>query len=142
MSASQRELMLDLVSTLETRLGSSLLPCSLPPDVQYYRNQNGTAEGSLYIRSGVPSSPVLSFSLSLSLILPLSVTDFFNYLNYSFCPFSTFLPVLYLVANPRFSSKQDLIFSRIFPVLGPNTSLIIHFPSLKMVLLEIFDLND
>lgn len=64
--ASQRDLMLDLVSTLETRLSSSLLPCSLPPDVQYYRNQNGTAEGSLYIRSGVPSSPVLSFSLSLS----------------------------------------------------------------------------
>lgn len=58
MSAPQRDLMLDLVSALETRLGSSLLPCSLPPDVQYYQAQNGTAEGSLYIRSGVPSSPV------------------------------------------------------------------------------------
>lgn len=86
--ASQRDLMLDLVSTLEARLGSSLLPCSLPPDVQYYRNQNGTAEGSLYIRSGVPSSPVLSFSLSLSFILPLPVTNFLNYLLCSFCPFS------------------------------------------------------
>jgi hypothetical protein len=41
-SAPHRNLMVDLVSTVENRLDSQLLPCTLPPDVQYYQNQSGT----------------------------------------------------------------------------------------------------
>ena len=51
-SAPHRNLMVDLVSTVENRLGSQLLPCSLPPDVQYYQNQSGSAHASLHTRSG------------------------------------------------------------------------------------------
>lgn len=50
--------MMDLVSTVETRLDSFLLPSNLPPDVQSYQNQNGTAHASLHVRSGVPSSQI------------------------------------------------------------------------------------
>ncbi|XP_027165031.1 red chlorophyll catabolite reductase, chloroplastic [Coffea eugenioides] len=57
-SAPIRDLMLGLVSSVETHLGSSLLPCSLPPDVQYYQNPNGNAEGTVFVRSAIPSSPV------------------------------------------------------------------------------------
>ncbi|KAL3526776.1 hypothetical protein ACH5RR_011432 [Cinchona calisaya] len=53
-----KTLMLELVSSVETRLGSSLLPCSLPPDVQYYHNSSGSAEATLFVRSGIPTSPV------------------------------------------------------------------------------------
>ncbi|CAH9060915.1 unnamed protein product [Cuscuta epithymum] len=52
----QRELMVELMSSIETRLGSDLHPCTLPPDVQYYENPNGSAYGSLNVRSGIPSS--------------------------------------------------------------------------------------
>lgn len=51
-SAPHRNLMLALVSTVENRLGSQLLPCSLPPDVQYFQNQSGSAHASLHTRSG------------------------------------------------------------------------------------------
>ncbi|CAI9110167.1 OLC1v1010146C1 [Oldenlandia corymbosa var. corymbosa] len=57
-SAPVKELMLDLMNSVETRIGSSLLPCSLPPDVQFYENSTGTAQGTLLVRSGIPSSPV------------------------------------------------------------------------------------
>lgn len=69
-SAPIRDLMLGLVSSVETHLGSSLLPCSLPPDVQYYQNPNGNAEGTVFVRSAIPSSPVLDF---LKFILPFLV---------------------------------------------------------------------
>ena len=69
-SAPIRDLMLGLVSSVETHLGSSLLPCSLPPDVQYYQNPNGNAEGTVFVRSAIPSSPVLYF---LKFILPFLV---------------------------------------------------------------------
>lgn len=68
-SASHRALMLDLLSAVESRLEDQLLPCTLPPDVQYYENQASTARGSLYIRRGFDSSPVTSPSLSVSSIL-------------------------------------------------------------------------
>lgn len=70
-SAPVKDLMLDLVNSVEARIGSSLLPCTLPPDVHYYQNPTGTAEGTLLVRSGIPSSPVLvsHFALLSSLLL-------------------------------------------------------------------------
>jgi red chlorophyll catabolite reductase len=44
-SAPDRNLMVDLVSTVENRLDSQLLPCTLPPDVQYYQYQNQSGTG-------------------------------------------------------------------------------------------------
>ncbi|XP_022740738.1 red chlorophyll catabolite reductase, chloroplastic-like [Durio zibethinus] len=57
-TAPHRNLMIDLVSTVENRLGSQLKPCTLPLDVQHYYNQSGTSQGSLHIRSGHSSSQV------------------------------------------------------------------------------------
>ncbi|KFK30321.1 hypothetical protein AALP_AA7G246700 [Arabis alpina] len=57
-STTRRELMVDLISTVEDRLQSQLLPCSLSPDVQNFKNPNGSAEASLRIRSGEKSSPI------------------------------------------------------------------------------------
>ncbi|CAF2067410.1 unnamed protein product [Brassica napus] len=57
-SPTRRELMVDLMSTLEDRLHSQLLPCSLPTDVRNFKNPNGSAEASLHIRSGEKSSPI------------------------------------------------------------------------------------
>ncbi|KAK7842993.1 red chlorophyll catabolite reductase, chloroplastic isoform X2 [Quercus suber] len=63
-SAPHRNLMVDLVSTVENRLGSQLLPCTLPPDVQYYQNQTGSAHASLHTRSGnKPSQSQIDFIL-------------------------------------------------------------------------------
>ncbi|KAK9990617.1 hypothetical protein SO802_025602 [Lithocarpus litseifolius] len=63
-SAPHRNLMVDLVSKVENRLGSQLLPCSLPPDAQYYQNQSGSAHASLHIRSGnKPSHSQIDFIL-------------------------------------------------------------------------------
>lgn len=62
-SAAHRDLLVEVVTAFEARLGSHLLPCTLPPDVEYYENQDGTAQASLNIRSGRDSSPVIeSFS--------------------------------------------------------------------------------
>ena len=58
-STPQRNLMVGLVSTLENRLHSQLLPCTLPPDVQHYQNQSGAAQATLHIRSGQADSPVI-----------------------------------------------------------------------------------
>lgn len=43
---------------METRIGDSLQPCTLPPDAQYFENPNGSAHASLHLRSGVSSSQV------------------------------------------------------------------------------------
>ncbi|CAN6680131.1 unnamed protein product [Malus baccata var. baccata] len=85
-SAPHKNLMVDLVSTLETRLGSQLLPCTLPPDVQYYQNESGTNHASLHIRSGLSSSPVdLILGSWLHCELPtggaLNITSLSSYLN-------------------------------------------------------------
>lgn len=58
-SAPVRNLMVDLVTAVEDRLNSQLLPCTLPPDVQYFQNQTGNAQAALQIRSGHHSSQVL-----------------------------------------------------------------------------------
>ncbi|WVY90331.1 hypothetical protein V8G54_035845 [Vigna mungo] len=57
-SAAQKNLMVELISRFEDRFHSQLLPCALPPDVQYYQSQSGTAQASLHIRSGTDDSPV------------------------------------------------------------------------------------
>ncbi|KAF5194683.1 red chlorophyll catabolite reductase [Thalictrum thalictroides] len=54
----QRNLMVDLVSKMETSLGSQLLPSSLPLDVQYFENESGSSQGALDIRSGTQDSTV------------------------------------------------------------------------------------
>ena len=65
-SAPQKKLMVDLVSAFENRFGCQLLPCKLPPDVQYYQNQSGTAQASLQVRAGQTNSPVTNLPLSFS----------------------------------------------------------------------------
>ncbi|KAL0535944.1 hypothetical protein IC582_024874 [Cucumis melo] len=58
LSSSQRALMADLINAIEDRFEDRLLPCTLPPDVEYYQNQSGTSEGALLIRSGSPDSSI------------------------------------------------------------------------------------
>ncbi|KAL3616002.1 hypothetical protein CASFOL_040300 [Castilleja foliolosa] len=55
-SASHKNLMLELLSSVDTRLGPSLQSCTLPPDVQHFGNPTGSARASLHLRSGLPSS--------------------------------------------------------------------------------------
>ncbi|EEF38771.1 red chlorophyll catabolite reductase, chloroplastic [Ricinus communis] len=87
-SVPQRELMVDLLSAVENRLGSQLLPCTLPPDVQYCRNQSGNAQAAFHIRSANQNSPV-DFILGswLHCKLPtgaaLNITSLSAYLNLS-----------------------------------------------------------
>ncbi|KAK1359979.1 Red chlorophyll catabolite reductase [Heracleum sosnowskyi] len=87
-SAPHRNLMVDIVSKVEAHLSSSLLPCTLPQDVQYFENHTGTAHAALLLRSAVPSSQV-DFILGswLHCGLPtggaLNITSFSGYLNSS-----------------------------------------------------------
>ncbi|KAM1174828.1 hypothetical protein FF1_027340 [Malus domestica] len=86
MSAPHKDLMIEFVSELDTRLGSQLLPCTLPPDVQYYQNESGANHASPHIRSGLSSSPI-HFILGswLHCELPtggaLNITSLSSYLN-------------------------------------------------------------
>ncbi|KAL3646280.1 hypothetical protein CASFOL_011460 [Castilleja foliolosa] len=57
-SASHKNLMLELLSSVDTRLGPSLQSCTLPPDVQHFGNPTGSARASLHLRSGLPSSQI------------------------------------------------------------------------------------
>ncbi|RAL39447.1 hypothetical protein DM860_002980 [Cuscuta australis] len=57
-SPAHRDLMAELVSSVETRLRPDLHPCTLPPDVQFYQNPNGSALAALHVRKGLPSSPI------------------------------------------------------------------------------------
>ncbi|KAK9061855.1 hypothetical protein SSX86_019039 [Deinandra increscens subsp. villosa] len=87
-SPSHRDLMVDLSSTIETRLDSFLNPCNLPPDVQSYQNETGTAHAALHLRSGLHSSPIDFILRSwLHCKLPsggaLNITSLSAYLNSS-----------------------------------------------------------
>ncbi|VVB09961.1 unnamed protein product [Arabis nemorensis] len=73
-SATRKQLMVDLMSTVEDRLHSQLLPCNLPPDVRSFKNPNGSAEASLLIRSGDKSSPIPT-GVSLNIT---SISGFLN----------------------------------------------------------------
>ncbi|CAA7035837.1 unnamed protein product [Microthlaspi erraticum] len=57
-TATRKQLMVDIISTVEDHFQPLLLPCSLPPDVRNFKNPNGSAEASIYIRSGEKSSPI------------------------------------------------------------------------------------
>lgn len=87
-SAPHKNLMVDLVSTVEARLDPQLFPCTLPHDVQSYHNHNGTSHASLHIRSGHNSSPI-DFMLGswIHCQLPtggaLNITSLSTYLNSS-----------------------------------------------------------
>ncbi|XP_022149442.1 red chlorophyll catabolite reductase-like [Momordica charantia] len=58
LSGSHRVLMADLVAAIEDRFEDRLLPCALPPDVEFYQNQRGTSQGALLLRSGSPQSSI------------------------------------------------------------------------------------
>ncbi|XP_071707069.1 red chlorophyll catabolite reductase, chloroplastic [Rutidosis leptorrhynchoides] len=87
-SSPHKDLMVELVSTVENRLDSILKPCSLPADIQSYQNSTGTAHAALHLRSGVPSSQI-DFILGswLHCELPtggaLNITSLSAYLNSS-----------------------------------------------------------
>ena len=59
-SGAHKKLMVDLVSSVEGRLDGLLNPCSLPPDVQSYGNETGTAHAALHLRTGLHSSKVIN----------------------------------------------------------------------------------
>ncbi|ONK55313.1 uncharacterized protein A4U43_UnF5140 [Asparagus officinalis] len=84
---SHRDLMVDLLSSIEARLGPTLLPSRVPPDVLYFENQQGTSQGALDIRSGAQDSSV-DFILQswLHCKVPtgdLNITTVFAFLNAS-----------------------------------------------------------
>lgn len=80
LSESHRDTMVEFISALENRLGSHLLPCSVPPDVEYYQNETGTSQGTLYVRSGIDSSPI-DFILASWLYLEQPTGGAFNITN-------------------------------------------------------------
>ncbi|KAJ8459795.1 hypothetical protein OPV22_032721 [Ensete ventricosum] len=55
---SHRDLMQDLRSAVEARLGPHLLPSAVPPDVLSFHSPSGASRGALDIRSGGRDSPV------------------------------------------------------------------------------------
>lgn len=126
LSAPQRDLMVGLVSTVETRLQSHLLPCTLPPEVQSYSNDTGTAHGSLHIRSGTNSSPV-NFILGswIHSQLPsggaLNIASFSAYLNPSTAAPSFLMELIQ-------SSPSSLIFILDLP---PRKDLVLNPDYLK-----------
>ncbi|CAA6675474.1 unnamed protein product [Spirodela intermedia] len=56
LSPAHRDLMLDLLSDTESRLGPHLLPSSVPPDVLSFQSDSGNCKGSLDIRHGADGS--------------------------------------------------------------------------------------
>ncbi|ESR39133.1 Red chlorophyll catabolite reductase [Citrus sinensis] len=120
-SGPVRQLMVDLVSTVENTLDSQLLPCTLPPDVQYYENQNGTAQASLQIRSGLKSS-LIDFILGswvhseLPTGAALNITSLSAYLNSS-----TDAPNLLIELIQSSPSSLVLILD-----LSPRKDLVLH----------------
>lgn len=63
-SGTTKKLMVELLSAVEEKLGSSLQStCTLAPDVQHFGNSSDTAHASLHLRSGLPSS-LVPFSFS------------------------------------------------------------------------------
>lgn len=58
-SCSHKNVMIDIVSTVENRFESQLLPCSLPSDVQFFQSHTATSQASLHIRPGHQNSQVI-----------------------------------------------------------------------------------
>ncbi|KAK7276981.1 hypothetical protein RIF29_18130 [Crotalaria pallida] len=87
-SVPHKSLMLDLVSTLENRLQSQLLPSTLPPYVQHCQNTTSTNQASLHFRAGHPDSSIdFIWGAWVHSELPtggaLDITSLFGYLNSS-----------------------------------------------------------
>ncbi|XP_077250047.1 red chlorophyll catabolite reductase-like [Tasmannia lanceolata] len=57
-STSHRNLMLDILSSIDTHLGPQLLPSSIPPDLAYFENDSTTSQGALDIRLGQKDSTI------------------------------------------------------------------------------------
>ncbi|KAH0459902.1 hypothetical protein IEQ34_010565 [Dendrobium chrysotoxum] len=55
---AHRALILNLLATVDDRLGSDLLPSAVPSDVLRFQNPQGSAHGSVDIRTGSQTSPV------------------------------------------------------------------------------------
>ncbi|CAA7401608.1 unnamed protein product [Spirodela intermedia] len=85
LSPAHRDLMLDLLSDTESRLGPHLLPSSVPPDVLSFQSDSGNCKGSLDIRHGADGSKVdLILQSWLHCELPfgvLDITTLFAYLR-------------------------------------------------------------
>lgn len=56
---AHRALMLNVLATVDDGLSSALLPSSVPPDILRFQNPQGSAYGSVNIRTGSQTSPVL-----------------------------------------------------------------------------------
>uniref|UniRef100_A0A7N0ULT1 Red chlorophyll catabolite reductase n=1 Tax=Kalanchoe fedtschenkoi TaxID=63787 RepID=A0A7N0ULT1_KALFE len=117
-----RNLMVELVSMVEDRLGSQQLqPCHLPEDVQFYQNESGTSQASLHIRSGSHSSQV-DFMLGswLHFGLPaggeVNITSLSAYLNSS-----TDAPNFLIELIQRSPASMVLILD-----LPPRKDLVLH----------------
>ncbi|KAK1359984.1 Red chlorophyll catabolite reductase [Heracleum sosnowskyi] len=125
-SVPHRNLMVDIVSKVDALLSSSLLPCTLPQDVQYFENQTGTAHAALLLRSAVPSSQV-DFILGswLHCGLPtggaLNITSFSGYLKSSTDAPNFFVDLVR-------SSPTSLILILDMP---PRKDLVLHSQYLK-----------
>lgn len=84
---SHRDLMVDLLSTIEAQLGPHLLPSVVPSDVLSFQGQDGASQGALDIRSGGQDSSV-DFILEswIHCKVPsgsLNITTLFAFLNAS-----------------------------------------------------------
>ncbi|KAL2241682.1 UNVERIFIED_CONTAM: Red chlorophyll catabolite reductase, chloroplastic [Sesamum indicum] len=125
-SGPHRDLMVELLSSVETRLGSSLQPCTLPPHVRHFGNPAGTAYACIQLRHGLPSSQI-DFILGgwIHSKLPsggaLNITSLSGYLNSS-----TDAP------NFRLELIQSIPTSLILVLdLTPRKDLILHPHHLK-----------
>eukprot|EP00262_Sarcandra_glabra_P001233 TRINITY_DN1125_c0_g1_i2.p1 TRINITY_DN1125_c0_g1~~TRINITY_DN1125_c0_g1_i2.p1 ORF type:complete len:303 (-),score=39.29 TRINITY_DN1125_c0_g1_i2:277-1185(-) len=58
LSATHRNLMVEILSEIEMRIGSQLLPSSIPQDLEYFENQAGSSQGAMSIRSGDKDSKI------------------------------------------------------------------------------------
>lgn len=125
-STPHKDVMVDLVSTLENRLDSFLNPCTLPLDVQSYQNETGTAHAAIHLRSGLHSS-LIDFVLGswLHCELPsggaLNITSLSAYLNSS-----TDAPNLLVELIQSSPTSMVLILD-----LPPRKDLVLHPDYLK-----------
>ncbi|KAL8143290.1 hypothetical protein V2J09_016322 [Rumex salicifolius] len=116
-----RSLMVDLVSTVETRLSPHLLPCTLPPDVQRYQNPSGSAVASLLVRSGTPSSPV-DFMLGSWLHCKLPTGNALNITSLS-CYLNNLVDTPHFLMEIIQSSPTSMVF---ILDLVPRRDLVLH----------------
>ncbi|RWR90074.1 red chlorophyll catabolite reductase, chloroplastic [Cinnamomum micranthum f. kanehirae] len=87
LSPSHRHLMLEIISAVDSGLGSQLLPSTLSHDVAFFHNPTSTSQGTLDIRSALPNHSKVDFILAswLHSTLPtgasLDIATIFAFLN-------------------------------------------------------------